>query len=75
MSVLHAGVICVFSWANLYTCVCACLGCSHVFHLFVNSYKLYDSSPLSKYSFLCRSRSFCSSPFVLDTMRSNTQDK
>lgn len=22
MSVLHAGVICVFSWANLYTCVC-----------------------------------------------------
>lgn len=58
MSVLHAGVICVFSWANLYTCVCACLGCSHVFHLFVNSYKLYDSSPLSKYRFLCRSRSF-----------------
>ena len=58
----------------IYVCVHVC-GCSHVLHHFVNSYKLYDSSPLSKYSFLCRSRSFCSSPFVLDTMRSNTQDK
>ena len=39
----------------IYVCVRVC-GCSNVLHLFVNSYKLYDSSPLSKYSFLCRSR-------------------
>ena len=58
----------------IYVCVHVC-GCSHVLHHFVNSYKLYDSSPLSKYRFLCRSRSFFSSPLVLDTMRSNTQDK
>ena len=55
VSVLRARGMCVLSWANLCTCVRVC-SCSHVLHFFVKSYKLYVSSTLSKYSFLCRSR-------------------